>query len=85
MAALLRLEGVWKMLGGRWVLRGVTLALEPGEAVVVSGANGSGKTTMLRLAAGLMEPSRGRVWWRCPRGPGGAWGMWATPPWSTGI
>ncbi|BAA80011.2 heme exporter protein A [Aeropyrum pernix K1] len=74
MAALLRLENVWKMLGGRWVLRGVSLALGPGEAVVVSGANGSGKTTLLRLSAGLAEPSRGRVSWGCPRGPRGCVG-----------
>jgi heme exporter protein A len=66
--ALLALRGVWKMLGGRWILRGVDLEVAPGDRVLVWGANGSGKTTLLRVAAGLVEPSRGRVWRPCRRG-----------------
>ncbi|MGA9875040.1 MAG: ABC transporter ATP-binding protein [Solirubrobacteraceae bacterium] len=46
------------------VLDGLDLALEPGTATWVGGRNGAGKTTMLRIAAGLIEPERGRaeVW-----------------------
>jgi ABC-2 type transport system ATP-binding protein len=46
------------------VLDGLDLALEPGTATWVGGSNGAGKTTMLRIAAGLIEPERGRaeVW-----------------------
>ncbi|MCU0969158.1 MAG: type I secretion system permease/ATPase [Rubrivivax sp.] len=43
------------------VLRGVTLRLEPGERVAVLGRIGSGKSTILRLAAGLYQPTEGRV------------------------
>jgi energy-coupling factor transport system ATP-binding protein len=39
----------------------VTLRLEPGESVALMGRNGAGKSTLLRHAAGLLEPTRGRV------------------------
>jgi ABC-2 type transport system ATP-binding protein len=41
------------------VLDGVDLVLEPGSATLVRGRNGVGKTTLLRIAAGLIEPERG--------------------------
>lgn len=43
------------------VLRDVDLELEAGAIVAVQGANGVGKSTLLRLAAGVSVPSRGRV------------------------
>lgn len=43
------------------VLRAVTLAFEPGERVAILGRIGSGKSTILRLAAGLYQPTEGRV------------------------
>ena len=42
-------------------LRGLELRIEPGEIVAVFGASGSGKSTMMRLAAGLEQPSAGEV------------------------
>jgi len=43
------------------VLDGLDLTLEPGTCTWVGGRNGVGKTTMLRVAAGLIEPDEGRV------------------------
>jgi ATP-binding cassette subfamily C protein LapB len=43
------------------VLKGVNLRLEPGERVAVLGRIGSGKSTVLRLLAGLYQPTEGRV------------------------
>ena len=45
----------------REVLRGLELAIEPGERVALMGRNGAGKSTLLRAAAGLVEPARGSI------------------------
>jgi energy-coupling factor transport system ATP-binding protein len=60
--AALRLSGVWHELrDGPAILRGVTLSLAKGERVVLMGRNGAGKSTLLRHAAGLLQPTRGRI------------------------
>ena len=58
----LRFKGVWHELkDGPAILRGVDLSVRPGERVALMGRNGAGKSTLLRHAAGLMQPTRGRV------------------------
>lgn len=44
-----------------WALRDVSLAVRPGEAVGLVGRNGSGKSTFLRLIAGLLRPTSGQL------------------------
>jgi energy-coupling factor transport system ATP-binding protein len=58
----LRMRGVWHELrDGPAILRGVELVLQAGESVALMGRNGAGKSTLLRHAAGLLEPTRGRI------------------------
>ncbi len=54
-------QSVTKSLGGRVVVQDVSFALAPSERVALVGASGSGKTTVLRLAAGLLVPDQGRI------------------------
>ena len=50
--------------GTRKLFRGVSFAVAAGELLRVAGANGSGKTSLLRILAGLAAPSAGEVRWR---------------------
>jgi heme exporter protein A len=52
---------IWR--GDRHVLQGISLLAAPGELVHVSGPNGTGKTTLLRVLTGLLLPEQGRVTW----------------------
>lgn len=57
----LALEQVSCVRGGRLLFEDLNLALEAGEGVLVTGANGVGKSSLLRIAAGLLVPAAGRV------------------------
>ena len=57
----LELRDVSKYFGDLAALRGVRLALEPGDAVLLYGPNGAGKTTLLRTLAALARPTEGQV------------------------
>jgi iron complex transport system ATP-binding protein len=48
-------------IGGRWLVRGATLAVDAGRLVALVGPNGSGKSTLLRLLAGVWTPTAGQV------------------------
>ena len=49
--------------GGRHVFDQVNFNVPEGAALIISGPNGSGKTSLLRLAAGLVRPVTGRLTW----------------------
>jgi lipopolysaccharide export system ATP-binding protein len=57
----LRAEAVRKQLGGREVLREVSIEVGAGEVVGLLGPNGAGKTTTFYIIVGLLRPDAGRV------------------------
>jgi NitT/TauT family transport system ATP-binding protein len=57
----IRFEGVTLELGGKTIIENLSLSVRPGEFLCIVGASGCGKTTALRLAAGLYQPTRGNV------------------------
>lgn len=58
---MIRLRGVEKAFGALEVLRGFSLEVETGETVVVAGRSGAGKSVLLKLVAGLLQPDAGTV------------------------
>ena len=60
--AVLAARNLWYSYpGGREVIRGQSLCVKEGEFVVILGANAAGKTTLLKLLAGILKPDRGCV------------------------
>ena len=64
MTALLSASGLRVYRGDRCLFSDVGFALPAGQMLVVAGANGSGKTSLLRTIAGLLEPDAGELLWR---------------------
>jgi len=60
--AFVRVINISKQLGDRVVLNDFSLELNKGEFVALLGRSGSGKTTILRLLAGLEAPDAGEIW-----------------------
>ncbi len=59
--SLLVVDSLRAGYGSLEILHGVSLSIEPGEAVAVLGPNGAGKSTLLRTISGLIAPRAGRV------------------------
>jgi ATPase subunit of ABC transporter with duplicated ATPase domains len=67
---VLTVRGVSKSYGEKRVLRGVTLTVRRGEKVAVIGANGLGKSTLLKVCMGVTAPDEGEVVWGHETRPG---------------
>jgi polar amino acid transport system ATP-binding protein len=61
-APMIRVEDLKKRFGEREALRGIDLAVEEGEVVVLIGPSGCGKSTLLRCLNRLETPTSGRIW-----------------------
>jgi branched-chain amino acid transport system ATP-binding protein len=60
-AAVLEIDGLTAGYDSAAVIRGLEIAVEPGEVVALLGANGAGKTTTLRAVSGLVHPMEGSI------------------------
>lgn len=61
MNPLVHLDGVTLERGGRLLFDDFNLRVDPGEAVMLTGPNGRGKSSLIRLVAGLLGAQKGRV------------------------
>ena len=61
MAHLLGAENIGIAFGTRTVLEGLSLGVDEGDRIGLVGRNGDGKSTLMRILAGLQEPDTGRV------------------------
>lgn len=59
---LIELKGISKKFGNQTVLDGVDLTIYRGEAVAIIGPSGTGKSTILRIIAGLLAPDAGEIY-----------------------
>jgi ATPase subunit of ABC transporter with duplicated ATPase domains len=60
---VLRVKGVRKAFGDNEVLHGVDLLVQRGDRLAIMGPNGIGKSTLLKIAVGELEPDAGEVEW----------------------
>lgn len=58
---MIELKNVHKHLGGKDILRGANLDIQPGETRVILGRSGEGKSVLIKHICGLMKPDQGRV------------------------
>lgn len=61
MSALLEIANAVVALGGRHVVHGMSLSIEPGDCVALLGPNGAGKSSLIRAGLGLIELAQGRA------------------------
>ena len=59
---LIQVEHLTVRRDERLILDDINLTVDHGDFIAITGPNGGGKTTLLRVILGLMRPSRGRVW-----------------------
>jgi ATPase subunit of ABC transporter with duplicated ATPase domains len=66
----LELEEISKSYGAKKVLENVTLRVERGDRIAILGPNGIGKSTLLKIAMGEVEPDAGKIQWGYETHPG---------------
>lgn len=61
-------ENVYYIKNNRRILINVSFAIKNGEHICITGSTGSGKSTLVRILIGLIDPSRGRAFWKTING-----------------
>jgi phospholipid/cholesterol/gamma-HCH transport system ATP-binding protein len=60
---MIRIENIEKQFGEQKVLKGITTVFEHGKTNLIIGKSGAGKTVMLKILVGLIQPTSGAVWY----------------------
>ncbi|MCH2045464.1 MAG: ATP-binding cassette domain-containing protein [Saprospiraceae bacterium] len=60
---MIRIEQIRKQFGEQEVLKGITTVFEQGKTNLIIGKSGAGKTVLLKILVGLLQPSSGTVWY----------------------
>lgn len=60
----IKISGLSKRFGTLFAIRNLSFTVRPGEILGFLGANGAGKSTTMKIMAGVMKPSSGQVLWR---------------------
>lgn len=60
---MIRVDGICKSFDDTEVLRNISVTFEPGKTNLIIGRSGAGKTVLLKIIVGLLEPSSGQVWY----------------------
>lgn len=58
---VLQVTNLKKRIRGRWIIRGISFHVQPGEVFGFLGPNGAGKTTTIRMLVGLVRPTEGSI------------------------
>jgi len=66
----LRLSDVSFAAGGRAIIDRISIEIERGPCTIILGANGAGKSVLMRVMHGLLSPTAGRIEWNAPEHPG---------------
>ena len=59
---MIQIKNIWKSFENKEVLTGFDLHIPRGETLVIMGRSGCGKSVLLKLITGLMEPDKGEIW-----------------------
>ncbi len=60
---MIRAENIYKSFGDNEVLKGIDFTFETGKTNLIIGKSGAGKTVLLKILVGLMNPTQGHVWY----------------------
>lgn len=60
---MIRAENIFKQFGQQHILKGVSFTFEDGKTNLIIGKSGAGKTVLLKILVGLLQPTSGEVWY----------------------